>query len=598
MNEISPAVQALIDRIACLNPARPRFDQAAIERSLSAFLAALDLENRPILWVDDGMSAYRLMGARTREDSPALGNKLQVRMDAWGTVAPTGKHDIAFEAKKAAQQVAPPAVRGLVYDLARMEGLDAPHAESALEDAIAAVEWAAANEAMQHPAVAKAAMVFLHLFEAFEAGLCLYWVTSEDIVCVPQPALLSTSGALHREEPAILWAAGHSISLRNGRIVPKPEMIRSEALQLLDRALRMDFSAPRVDRPAAERAMNRFLEMLGQPLRPFLWMDGPQEGFRHLQDRLTAQADALQLDDTSDWSQLDSTDKAFDRARGDLRDQINTARDWNNESAPDVSADGTLLPDMWTLDLDRVIYDAATSSGATKVVRKLDGRIIEGPVSVPKPQAVASHAAVAISDADLLAARPPSERERLARAWLPMFEGFEAGLSMFWITPEEVVCIPQPAMSIQAGRLHRSDGPAVKWPGGEAYYFYQGTLVPPQLIEHPETITIETIHAQSDPAVRLCAAERYGVARYLRDSNARLVHQEDHCRLWEVAAGQELWRVVEARQGNRRADQPSGTTLWWCRMRWEREPPIPPGTGWTLYPPQRLECILAGRSDC
>jgi hypothetical protein len=148
------------------------------------------------------------------------------------------------------------------------------------------------------------------------------------------------------------------------------------------------------------------------------------------------------------------------------------------------------------------------------------------------------------------AALPHPTTERLARSSLTLFEAFEAGLSLYWITPDEVVCVPQPSLSLEDGWLHRSDGPAVRWQTGEAYCFWWGTPIPAWAIAQPERLSVAAIHAEQDLDVRRALIEIYGLQRYFDDTKARRVRADDHCRLWEVSAG---GRDVARGRGRKRA---------------------------------------------
>ena len=96
---------------------------------------------------------------------------------------------------------------------------------------------------------------------------------------------------------------------------------------------------------------------------------------------------------------------------------------------------------------------------------------------------------------------------KLVEICLPLIDAFEAGLFLFRITPSEVVCVPQPSLSIENGRLHRADGPAVRWPSGEAYHFRRGVPLPPWVIEGSSRITAQTIQAEPAQEVRPAMTE-------------------------------------------------------------------------------------------
>lgn len=54
----------------------------------------------------------------------------------------------------------------------------------------------------------------------------------------------------------------------------------------------------------------------------------------------------------------------------------------------------------------------------------------------------------------------------------------DAGLWMFWIMAREIVAVPRPIVRIEGGRVHCATAPAVHWPGGAAYWFWNGTQIP------------------------------------------------------------------------------------------------------------------------
>lgn len=73
-----------------------------------------------------------------------------------------------------------------------------------------------------------------------------------------------------------------------------------------------------------------------------------------------------------------------------------------------------------------------------------------------------------------------------AEAWLPFAAAFEAGLWCFWMTADDVIALPRPAMKLSGGQLHSEHGPAISWPGSEQeYFFLNGTNVPREIVETP-----------------------------------------------------------------------------------------------------------------
>jgi len=64
-------------------------------------------------------------------------------------------------------------------------------------------------------------------------------------------------------------------------------------------------------------------------------------------------------------------------------------------------------------------------------------------------------------------------------------------------------------------------------PDGERYHFWHGVRVPAHVIERPSKITAREIDEEKNAEVRRVMIERYGQAKYLKDSGAELVHQDE-----------------------------------------------------------------------
>ncbi len=73
------------------------------------------------------------------------------------------------------------------------------------------------------------------------------------------------------------------------------------------------------------------------------------------------------------------------------------------------------------------------------------------------------------------------------------------------------------------GELHCEDGPAMAWRDGWALWRVNGVEVDEQIIMTPETQTIEQMHADDNADRQSIRIERYGWAKYLKDSGAKEV---------------------------------------------------------------------------
>jgi hypothetical protein len=99
-----------------------------------------------------------------------------------------------------------------------------------------------------------------------------------------------------------------------------------------------------------------------------------------------------------------------------------------------------------------------------------------------------------------------------------------------WFLPHEHICwISERTCRVKQDarwRLHCEDGPAVAYPDGWTLYYWHGIRVAPEIIERPETITVAAIDAERNAEVRRVMMNRYGMARYLRDTGAEEIDRD------------------------------------------------------------------------
>lgn len=77
-------------------------------------------------------------------------------------------------------------------------------------------------------------------------------------------------------------------------------------------------------------------------------------------------------------------------------------------------------------------------------------------------------------------------------------------------------------------RFHDESGPAIKFADEFAAHFWHGRRVTRETIESPELITVEQIEKENNVETRSILVERYGLERFIIDSGARKIH-EDEC---------------------------------------------------------------------
>lgn len=111
------------------------------------------------------------------------------------------------------------------------------------------------------------------------------------------------------------------------------------------------------------------------------------------------------------------------------------------------------------------------------------------------------------------------------------FKGLLAQLELgwSWLYPDVALVSERPSTlrRDELNRLHSAAGPALAYPDGFCIYSWHGIRVDKQIIDAPETLTVEQIQKESNVEVRRVMIERYGQAKYLRDSNAIVVNMDE-----------------------------------------------------------------------
>ena len=75
-------------------------------------------------------------------------------------------------------------------------------------------------------------------------------------------------------------------------------------------------------------------------------------------------------------------------------------------------------------------------------------------------------------------------------------------------------------------RPHNDTGPFCRWRDGISLYAIHGVYVPRFVVENPEQITVEKIHAERNEELKRIMIERYGLTRYVRDAKFKILDED------------------------------------------------------------------------
>jgi hypothetical protein len=84
---------------------------------------------------------------------------------------------------------------------------------------------------------------------------------------------------------------------------------------------------------------------------------------------------------------------------------------------------------------------------------------------------------------------------------------------------------PERLSKDEQNRPHCDDGPSHRWRDGWSLWFIHGVAVTEQIVMRPDTLTIAQIDGETNAEVRRVMIQRYGIARYVQESGAEVVHE-------------------------------------------------------------------------
>lgn len=106
----------------------------------------------------------------------------------------------------------------------------------------------------------------------------------------------------------------------------------------------------------------------------------------------------------------------------------------------------------------------------------------------------------------------------------------------WWAYPGVAILTDRPAELHRdaANRLHREDGPALRYRDGWSLYCWHGLRIERWIIEEPETITAKKINAEQNQEIRRAMIERIGWLKYLELADAKELQRDDYGILYDL----------------------------------------------------------------
>jgi hypothetical protein len=137
----------------------------------------------------------------------------------------------------------------------------------------------------------------------------------------------------------------------------------------------------------------------------------------------------------------------------------------------------------------------------------------------------------------------------------------------WWSLPEVAVLTERPRRLARdpEGRPHCATGPALAYPDGWELYAWHGVLVPRRVALAPETLTAQEIASEPDVEVRRVMLERFGAERYLLETNAEVLDEDERGILYRAELpGDEPLVMVRVRDAT--PDRAGERKEYWLRV--------------------------------
>jgi hypothetical protein len=332
--------------------------------------------------------------------------------------------------------------------------------------------------------------------------------------------------------------------------------IGKNAADIIKRITQSNHSPTATDRSSVEAALQRHFEAVGLAMPPIRWLDGAVELFLG-----EAQPEQPRRRVDADW--LVAITMASKSARRAALAALRNTKEYDENIAGWKQRQWSAMGEIWSLGATaraacdaswRAARRARAAAFAEPDPSGVNGRAVAH-VARPFVRHTIDGVAETVAWANSLPLIDAAVAEPMTGIWLPMVDAWIAGLLLYSVRPQEILCVPRPVLSIVGNRLHSGDGPAVAWPNGECYWFWRGVEVTRGTIEFPERLTPVDIREQTNQESRRIMIERMGAKHFLRAAGAILIQTDAFGRLWHVQwSNNETFAMVEVENGTAELD--------------------------------------------
>ena len=126
--------------------------------------------------------------------------------------------------------------------------------------------------------------------------------------------------------------------------------------------------------------------------------------------------------------------------------------------------------------------------------------------------------------------RLPDEEHRRLNAWLTLYRA--APWYSFFADVCYVGCLPAEIVQDERRRISNRNGAAVIFSDGCKIWAVDGINAPRKLIENPSALTAEEIDIEPNISLRRLMLDIYGISRFLVDTNAKLIQEDEYGQLY------------------------------------------------------------------